>query len=220
MTGAGIPVVPALGAATVEVALKTALDVLAAGGVVAIPTDTVYGLAVLPAHQEAVAALFALKERPIDVALPVLVGDLEGVAEVAVLPSGPVAGLARRWWPGPLTIVLERAPGFDADLGGPPDRASTVGVRWPDHLFVAGLCRRAGPLAVTSANRHGDPPCTSADQVVVAFAPGPAPDLVVDGGTCDGVPSTVVDCSGTAPTCLREGAVPWADLEGDLGSGS
>ena len=219
MTGADTPVVPALGAATLEVALEAAVGVLAAGGVVAIPTDTVYGLAVLPGRQEAVATLFALKERPVDVALPVLVGDLEQVAAVAVLPGGPVARLARRWWPGPLTIVLERAPGFDADLGGPPDRASTVGVRWPDHPFVAGLCRRAGPLAVTSANRHGAPPCTSAHQVVAAFAPGPAPDLVVDGGTCDGVPSTVVDCIGTVPTCLREGAVPWGDLEGELRSG-
>ena len=209
MTGAGIPVVPALGAATLGVALETALGVLAAGGVVAIPTDTVYGLAVLPGREEAVAALFALKERPVDVALPVLVGDLEQVAEVAVVPSGPVTGLARRWWPGPLTIVLERAPGFDADLGGLRDRASTVGVRWPDHPFVAGLCRRAGPLAVTSANRHGAPPCTSAAQVAAAFAPGPAPDLVVDGGACDGVPSTVVDCTGPEPRCLREGAVLW-----------
>ncbi len=209
MTGPVIPVVPAVGTAAIEAAIEAALHVLAAGGVVAIPTDTVYGLAVLPGDREAVAALFALKERPVDVALPVLVGDLEQVAEVAVVPSGPVAGLARRRWPGPLTIVLERAPGFDADLGGPPDRTTTVGVRWPDHPFVAGLCRRAGPLAVTSANRHGAPPCTSAAQVAAAFAPGPAPDLVVDGGACDGVPSTVVDCTGPEPRCLREGAVLW-----------
>jgi tRNA threonylcarbamoyl adenosine modification protein (Sua5/YciO/YrdC/YwlC family) len=194
-------------------ALGEAMATLAAGGVVALPTDTVYGLAVRPTLPAAVEALFALKARPLDVALPVLVGSRAQVDDVAAPLSGPAARLAARWWPGPLTLVVARAAGFDADLGGPADGAGTVGVRWPDHPFVSGLCRLAGPLAVTSANRHGRPPCSTAGEVTAAFAAGPAPALVVDGGTCSGAPSTVVDCTGVAATCLREGALPWRELQ-------
>jgi L-threonylcarbamoyladenylate synthase len=188
------------------------LEVLAAGGVVALPTDTVYGVAALPADPRAVAALFAVKERPVDVALPVLVGELAQVPDVAAPLAGAASELARRFWPGPLTLVVPRAPGFVADLGGPGERSGTVGVRWPDHAFVATVCRRAGPLAVTSANRHGVPPCTTASDVLAAFADGRRPDLVVDGGTCAGEPSTVVDCTGEMPRCLRRGALAWEEL--------
>ncbi len=210
MSGPDVPVVAASDPGAVDVAL----EVLAAGGVVALPTDTVYGLAALPTDPHAVAALFAVKARPVDVALPVLVGALAQVPEVAAPLAGAAAALARRWWPGPLTLVVRRARGLDVDLGGPPDRARTVGVRWPDHGFVAEVCRRAGPLAVTSANRHGAPPCTTARDVVAAFVGGRQPDLVVDGGTCDGVPSTVVDATGATPRCLRHGALAWGELTG------
>lgn len=196
-------------------ALDAALEVLVAGGVVALPTDTVYGLAALPADPGAVAALFAVKERPVDVALPVLVGELAQVPDVAASLAGAAADLARRFWPGPLTLVVARAVGFVADLGGPPERSGTVGVRWPDHAFVAAVCRRAGPLAVTSANRHGAPPCTTARDVLAAFGEGRRPDLMVDGGTCSGEPSTVVDCTGGVPRCLRQGALAWEELTGD-----
>ncbi|MDA8275242.1 MAG: L-threonylcarbamoyladenylate synthase [Actinomycetota bacterium] len=195
-------------------AVDAVLEVLAAGGVVALPTDTVYGVAALPAVPSAVAALFAVKERPVDVALPVLVGELAQVPGIAAPLAGVAAELARRFWPGPLTLVVRRSPGFVADLGGPPERSGTVGVRWPDHGFVAATCRRAGPLAVTSANRHGAPPCTTARDVLAAFGDGRRPDLVVDGGTCAGEPSTVVDCTGEVPRCLRPGALAWEELTG------
>ncbi|MHB1717587.1 MAG: L-threonylcarbamoyladenylate synthase, partial [Acidimicrobiales bacterium] len=137
--------------------------------------------------------------------------------------------LAARFWPGALTLVVPRVPGFTADLGGPPTARRTVGIRWPDHPVVVALCRAVGPLAVTSANRHGAAPITTAAGVAAAFGTPPpeagagrsplttgddniGPGLVLDGGTCDGVPSTVVECLGPAARCLRAGAIDWASL--------
>jgi tRNA threonylcarbamoyl adenosine modification protein (Sua5/YciO/YrdC/YwlC family) len=117
--------------------------------------------------------------------------------------------VAARFWPGPLTVVVPARPELEGLLGGD---GRTVGVRRPGHRMVRALCRSAGPLAVTSANPHGLPPSTTAEQVQAVFgAIG-----VVDGGICDGVPSTVVDCSVSPPRCLREGGVPWAWVEAAL----
>jgi L-threonylcarbamoyladenylate synthase len=123
--------------------------------------------------------------------------------------------LATRWWPGALTLIVP-ATGELARLVGAED--PTVGLRCPDHAFVAALCAGSGPLAVTSANRHGERPCTTAAEVLVVFATGPGSTvwLVVDGGTCAEPPSTVVDCSTEPPRCLRPGALAWADLVGSL----
>lgn len=190
-------------------ALDRAAATLAAGGVVGLPTDTVYGLAARASDPRAVAALFALKRRPTDVAVPVLVGGWDQVAEVAGT-LGPAASLlADRHWPGPLTLVVPRATRFDADLGGPGSARGTVGIRWPDHDLVESLCRRVGPLAVTSANLHGSPPGTTAAAVADAFSASDGLDVVVDGGPCDGVPSTVIECRGWSARCLRRGAVAW-----------
>jgi L-threonylcarbamoyladenylate synthase len=196
-----------------------AVELLREGAVVAVPTDTVYGLAVDPFHPGAVEQVFALKERPASVPLPVLVAGPEQVEAVAGLLEAAARGLADRWWPGPLTLVVPRRRGFDVDLGGGPPGRFTVGVRWPDHPVVRALCQAVGPLAVTSANPHGRPPATTAAQVVadLAGAGGPAAagallGAVLDGGVCDGVPSTVVECRGPATRCLREGAVPWAEM--------
>jgi L-threonylcarbamoyladenylate synthase len=195
-------------------AVRTAAGALADGAVVAVPTDTVYGLAVDPAQPEAVARLFALKGRPVDVPLPVLVAGPEQVAMVAGRLESAAQHLADRYWPGPLTLVVPRRPGFAVDLGGPPAARHTVGVRRPDHPVIVALCELLGPLAVTSANLHGSPPATTADEVVRAFAGSDEPRLVLDGGPCDGVPSTVVECRGPASKCLREGALAWADMHG------
>jgi tRNA threonylcarbamoyl adenosine modification protein (Sua5/YciO/YrdC/YwlC family) len=189
-----------------------AVRALTAGAVVAIPTDTVYGLAVDPNRSAAVDRLFALKERPANVALPVLVGSGEQVALVASPLEGAARHLADRYWPGPLTLVVPRRYGFTVDLGGPPSARQTVGVRWADHPVVQALCREMGPLAVTSANLHGEPPATSAEQVATAFGVAESLTLIVDGGPCRGAPSTVVECRGPASRCLREGAIPWGDL--------
>ncbi|MGA2835060.1 MAG: L-threonylcarbamoyladenylate synthase [Acidimicrobiales bacterium] len=201
-------------------ALHRAASALADGDVVAVPTDTVYGLAVDPSQPEAVARLFALKGRPRDVALPVLVAGPEQVALVAGDLDVAAAELAGRFWPGPLTLVVPRRPGFAVDLGGPPSAGQTVGVRRPDHPVVVALCEVLGPLAVTSANIHGSPPATTAAQVVRYFAATDQPAVVLDGGTCDGAPSTVVECRGPASRCLREGALAWRVLHGARGVGA
>lgn len=192
--------------------LRRAAAALADGAVVAVPTDTVYGLAVDPSQPEAVARLFALKGRPDDVPLPVLVAGPEQVALVAGTLGPAAAELAARFWPGPLTLVVPRRPGFTVDLGGPPAARQTVGVRRPDHPVVVALCELLGPLAVTSANLHGAAPATTADEVTAVFAGSDQPEVVLDGGRCDGTPSTVVECRGPASRCLREGALAWADL--------
>ena len=182
---------------------------LADGLVVAVPTDTVYGLAADPTQPEAIERLFSLKGRPSDVPLPVLVAGPDQVAQVAGDLEVAAEALARRFWPGPLTLVVPRRPGFTADLGGPPTARSTIGVRRPDHGAVIGLCELLGPLAVTSANLHGQPPATTADEILEAFAGLDQPALVLDGGRCDGLPSSVVECRGPASRCLREGALAW-----------
>jgi L-threonylcarbamoyladenylate synthase len=193
-------------------ALGEAVERLRAGAVVAVPTDTVYGLAVDPLAPGAVERVFALKERPSEVALPVLVANWDQVGAVAGGLEPGALGLARRYWPGPLTLVVPRGPGFTVDLGGGTAGGWSVGVRWPDHPVIQALCLAVGPLAVTSANRHGAPPATSADQAVGWLAADSDLAAVLDAGVCDGVPSTVVECRGWAWRCLRQGGIPWDEL--------
>ena len=203
---------PELLAAGEPAARHRAAAALAGGAVVAVPTDTVYGLAVDPAQPEAVTRLFALKGRPADVPLPVLVAGPEQVALVAGDLEPAAAELAARFWPGPLTLVVPRRRGFTVDLGGPPAARKTIGVRWPDHPVVVALCELIGPLAVTSANLHGATPASTATGVTAVFAGSDQPEVVLDGGRCAGTPSTVVECRGPASRCLREGALAWDDL--------
>ena len=150
--------------------LARAAKELRAGAVVAVPTDTVYGLAADLSQPQAVAQLFTLKERPAEVALPVLVDGLEQVSALAGPLDGAAEDLAERYWPGPLTLVVRRRRTFTTDLGGPSSARRTVGIRWPDHGAVRSLCRELGPLAVTSANRHGAPPAATAREVADRFA--------------------------------------------------
>lgn len=200
--------VSAFGDPPPQPAVDEALRVLARGRPVGIPTDTVYGLAVDPFRPGATDRLFAAKRRPRDVNLPVLVSGREQVERLATaLPDGACA-LMERFWPGPLTVVLPSRPDLGADLGN--DEA-TVGVRCPAHPVPLVLCRAAGPLATTSANRHGQPTLVSAAEVVAAFG-GTVP-VVLDGGPCEGLPSTVVDCTGQEPKLLREGRVPWPEVQ-------
>jgi L-threonylcarbamoyladenylate synthase len=194
-------------------ALERAVRALAGGLVVAMPTDTVYGLAVDPRNPEAVARLFALKERPREVALPVLVASREQVGVVAAPLDGAAGRLADRFWPGPLTLVVPRAVGFTADLGGTPSVSETVGVRWPDHPVVHQLCTALGPLAVTSANIHGSLPASTADEVARMFPGAGGVAVVLDGGPCDGLPSTVVECRDGETSPLRHGAIAWNEIE-------
>lgn len=198
---------PAFGDPPPAAAVAAAARALVAGGIVAIPTDTVYGLAVDPFRAGAAGRLFALKRRPRGVDLPVLVADEQQVATLADAVPASARLLMARYWPGALTIVLARAPDVKADLGAAD---TTVGLRCPAHPLARALCAAVGPLATTSANLHGEPTLTTAAEVASAFGDGVA--LVVDGGPCDGAPSTVVDCTGDAPKLLRQGRIPWDEV--------
>ncbi len=192
--------------------MAAALEALDGGRVVAIPTDTVYGLAVDPFLPGASDRLFALKRRPRTVDLPLLVAGADQVLTVATGVPRVAARLTDRYWPGPLTLVVPRRPDLEADLG---DDEATVGVRCPDHEVPLALCRRRRPLATTSANLHGEPTLSTAAEVEAAL--GDAVAVVLDGGPCVGEPSTVVDCTGEEPKCLRSGRIPWAEIESALG---
>ena len=189
--------------------VDAAVEALRAGLVVAVPTDTVYGVAVDLFADGAIDRLFAAKERPKDVQVPVLVAAPE---DAVALIDGDVDVVARRWmerfWPGALTIVVPRAErARHVDLGGD---ATTIGLRCPDHRLVRELCRTVGPLATTSANRHREP--TPRDAEGVAAALGDAVSVVLDGGVCEGAPSTVVSVIGDEIALLREGRIPYDDV--------
>jgi L-threonylcarbamoyladenylate synthase len=202
-----VTLVPAFGDPAPPEVVAAATRALAAGNIVAMPTDTVYGLAVDPFRNGAADRLFALKRRPRQVDLPVLVADEEQALSLAVAVPEPARRLMARYWPGALTLVLTRGPEVTADLG--TDDA-TIGLRCPGHPLPRALCAAAGPLATTSANLHGKPTLCTAAEVAAIFGDGVA--LVLDGGPCTGAPSTVVDCTGEVPKLLRQGRIPWAEV--------
>jgi len=193
-------------------ALGAAVSALRAGLVVVVPTDTVYGIAADPFRPGANDRLFAAKDRPRHVQLPVLVAGPEQAGELAEVGEGARALMAR-FWPGALTIVLLRRPGAVVDLGGDD---ATVGVRCPDHAVPRRLCAEVGPLAATSANRHGG--ATPATAREVAELLGDTVDVVLDGGPCRGAPSTVVDCTTPEVRLLREGGLPLDAVVAELRS--
>jgi L-threonylcarbamoyladenylate synthase len=186
-----------------------AVGVLRAGGLVAMPTDTVYGVGVAMSAEDGLKRLFAAKDRPFDRAIVLLVADLEQAGSVGVL-SPAARALASRFWPGGLTLVLAQVPG----AGLPTDLTaglSTIGVRVPDHESPRELARALGPLPVTSANISGQPAPGDAEGVMAQL--GARIDLILDGGpTRGGVPSTVVDCSGDLARILRVGAIDEAAI--------
>jgi len=186
--------------------VKDVVTALQDGGVAVVPTDTVYGLACLPGLPEAVGDIFKLKGRPDDKPLPVL-GDGIGALETVAVFDEPARELARRFWPGPLTLVLPRAASFVHDLGG--DDRATVAVRVPQNQVALELLSEAGPLATTSANRSGEPPATSVEEARAIFGDHVA--AYVDGGGCRGLPSTVLSLVGL-PRVLREGALASAEV--------
>jgi tRNA threonylcarbamoyl adenosine modification protein (Sua5/YciO/YrdC/YwlC family) len=202
-----LPVVAATGAKPPAEAVEVAAKALADGLVVAVPTDTVYGLAVDPFHPGASDRLYTVKQRPREVSLPVLVADVDQALGLATAVPAAARVLMERFWPGALTIVIPRRPDLDADLG---DDEATVGVRCPDHAVPLALCRAVGPLATTSANPHQEETPDNAQDVAALF--GDQVAVVLDGGVCQGAPSTVVDCTGEDPKLLREGRIPWLDV--------
>lgn len=191
-----------------------ALAVVRRGGLVAIPTETVYGLAADASNEGAVRRIFAAKGRPEDHPLIVHVADAAALAHWAATVPPAAAVLAEACWPGPLTVLVPRASHvLDVVTGGRP----TVGVRVPAHPLTTELLTRfGGGLAAPSANRFGHVSPTTAQHVVDDL--GDAVDLVLDGGPCPvGVESTIVDCTVTPPQVLRPGGIATEQIEQLLG---
>jgi L-threonylcarbamoyladenylate synthase len=185
--------------------VEHALAIIRAGGLVAIPTETVYGLAADASNETAVRRIFTAKGRPADHPLIVHVASAEDLPLWASQVPAAAAVLAEACWPGPLTLLVPKAEHvLPIVTGGRP----TVGVRVPAHpLTTELLVRFGGGLAAPSANRFGDVSPTTADHVRADL--GDAVDYVLDGGPCPvGVESTIVDCTVTPPQILRPGGIP------------
>ena len=193
--------------------LARALAVLHKGGLVAFPTDTVYGVGALAFNGAAVGSIYTAKDRPVEKAIPVLIGDPADLAKVTLEVPDAAVRLAARFWPGPLTLVVPKHP----DLPETVSVTATVGVRVPDHAVARALLLAAGPMAVTSANLSGQPSPSTAQEVFAQL--GGRIALIIDGGkTPGGIPSTVVDCSGTELLILREGPISKDEIRAVLGS--
>ena len=190
----------------VVTSLDDAVAALGAGRIVVLPTDTVYGIAAPLGYPEAIRAIFVAKGRPPDKPIPVLGADMEQLSSIAEFDDR-ARSLARRFWPGPLTMILPRANGFDIDLGG--DERRTVGVRVPKQPRVLEILKMTGPLAVTSANRSGAKEAMTVEEARDIF--GDEVAAYVDGGRCVGVPSTIVFLVGER-RLLREGPIPSAQV--------
>jgi L-threonylcarbamoyladenylate synthase len=182
----------------------TAVEVLRAGGIVALPTDTVYGIAVALDTPGGIERLFEVKRRTPGKGIALLLADADQAASIGVMTQAADA-LAAACWPGGLTIVVARRPdvALPAALTG---GLATIGLRVPDHAAPRALAREAGPLPTTSANVSGFP--EAVDAAGIAAQLGDGVDLILDGGTAAGGPaSTVVDCAGRTPVVLRSGAI-------------
>jgi len=192
--------------------LARALAVLQNGGLVAFPTDTVYGVGALAFNDAAVGDIYTAKDRPVEKAIPVLIGATADLEKVTLEVPAAAVRLAARFWPGPLTLVVPKHP----NLPDTVSVTSTVGVREPDHTVARALLVAAGPMAVTSANLSGQAsPCTA--QEVFAQLGGRIA-LIIDGGkTPGGVPSTVVDCTGEEIVILRAGPILEDEIRAVLG---
>ena len=186
-----------------------AVEMLRAGGIVALPTDTVYGIAVAVSTPGGIERLFAAKRRPPDKGIMLLLDDAAQAASAGVMTPAASA-LASACWPGGLTVIVPQRPDvqWPAVLTG---GAATIGLRVPDHDAPRALAREVGPLPTTSANVSGLP--EAADAAAIVEQLGEVIDLVLDGGPAHGGPaSTVVDCTGRVPSVLRVGAIPIVDV--------
>ncbi len=187
--------------------IQQALEVLQGGGLVAFPTDTVYGVGALAFDGKAVESIYTAKDRPVEKAIPILLGDVEDINKVTSEVPLIAKKLAERFWPGPLTIVMPKHLGLPDSVSA----TNTVGVRVPDHIVARSVLRAAGPMAVTSANLSGQPSPSTAQEVFAQLNGRIA--LILDGGkTPGGVPSTVVDCIGAKPVISRKGPITFDEI--------
>jgi tRNA threonylcarbamoyl adenosine modification protein (Sua5/YciO/YrdC/YwlC family) len=190
-----------------EAGIAQAASLLHRGELVAFPTDTVYGIGCRAGDDAALARLFAAKRRPPEKAVPWLVGSLDEVTGLGFRASQQARDLAARFWPGALTLVLPAADG-----------EATQAFRVPDHAVSLALLAAAGPLAVSSANRSGEPETLDADDVAIAFAGSDEPSATLDGGRVPGgIASSVVDLTGQRARLVREGALSREEIERVIG---
>ena len=185
-------------------ALQLAASLVSSGELIAFPTDTVYGIGACAFVPEAVDRIYQVKGRSHNKAIPILLADPEDLDRITPPLSLTAARLVQAFWPGPLTLVVPLLPSLPENLSPGP----TIGVRIPDHDWTRALLRAAGPLAATSANLSGEPPATTAAEVLDQL--GKRVSLILEDGTSPGgLPSTVLDCTGEEPALLREGPLSW-----------
>ena len=189
--------------------LGAALTFLLEGGVVALPTDTLFGLAADVTNERALERIFDIKGRPPEMALPVLVANWHQVRDVARVESTAARKLASKFWPGSLTLVLPRQPNLLTLVTGGRE---SVAVRMPDHWVPLWLSSQLGrPITGTSANRSGQPDLKTSKEVNDVL--GDAVDTVIAAGPAPlGLQSTIVDLTGPIPVLLRDGAIPFAQV--------
>jgi tRNA threonylcarbamoyl adenosine modification protein (Sua5/YciO/YrdC/YwlC family) len=186
-----------------EAGIVAAVTAVQHGDLVVLPTDTVYGIGADAFMPSAVSALLAAKGRGRNVPPPVLVGSVRAASALAETLGPFGQDLIDEFWPGPLTLVFKASPTLKWDLG---DTRGTVAVRMPLHPVALDLLRRSGPMAVSSANKHGRPASTTADDAQEQL--GASVSVYLDGGPgADNVPSTIVDLTGTMPRVLRSGVI-------------
>ena len=188
-------------------AINHGIRILQNGGLVAFPTDTVYGIGALAFNEKAIESIFVAKDRPAEKAIPVLLSGAEELAKVASIVPAMAQRLASRFWPGPLTLVIPK----NSTLPEVVSATDTVGVRMPDDPTALALLKEVGPLAVTSANISGGMNPSSADEVFAQMRG--RIELILDGGLTSGrMPSTVVDCTKKEPVILRAGPVSLEEI--------
>jgi L-threonylcarbamoyladenylate synthase len=193
--------------------LAAAVTAVRAGQLVVLPTDTVYGLGCDAFNTTAVRALLAAKGRGPDLPVPVLVGSWSTINGLVLSVPQVAQDLIEAFWPGGLSLVLPHAPSLAWDLG---ETRGTVMLRMPLHPVALELLRQIGPMAVSSANRSGSPPASTADEAIAQL--GESVAVYLDGGVSgEPVASTIVDLTGEEPRVLREGAVTSAELADVLG---
>lgn len=175
---------------------------------VVFPTDTVYGVGVMPFDEAAIERLYALKGRPADKGVPILLSDPIHLERVARMVPPVAQSLIERFWPGPLTLIVPRVPDLP-ELISPND---TIAVRIPDHEVARALIREAGgAVATSSANLSGQDPAHTGEAAMAALQ-GLVAAVLDDGPSPGSRPSTIVDCTSMQPVVLREGPLSAADL--------
>jgi L-threonylcarbamoyladenylate synthase len=189
-------------------AIPAAVKIIQEGGLIAFPTDTVYGVAADPFNAKALQKIYAAKQRPDEKALPALIGGLEQLGQLVGTVDHSVYKVALTFWPGALTLILPKRADVPEELSPYP----TIGIRMPNLAFTLALLKQTGPLATTSANRSGASNPTTAEDVLDQL--GGEIDLVLDGGpTAGSMASTVVDLTEPEIKILREGPISLAEIQ-------